>query len=164
MPLSPDLSPILHTELHMTGKETKFQHPRVTWVTCSIHSSGSGLGQHTQGPFKGCKQVCTCTCSLLCLPIINLGWEGLHTEHMQPLWTPTKKKGTRWGKHHAYPVTVRWLCSYAQCISRIASLLGKIKSFIYCSWWIFERLPNVSTARILTLKNMFIIHSFLPGG
>lgn len=36
---------------------------------------------------------------------------------------------------------------------------GTKKSFIYWSWWIFKRLPNVSMARTPTLKYMFIIDS-----
>ncbi len=61
----------------------KTKHPRwviIQQVTCSLHSRWSVL--------NGCKQACTCTCSLLCLPIVDLRREGLHTEHMHSLWRP----------------------------------------------------------------------------
>lgn len=38
-------------------------------------------------------------------------------------WTHAATVETRWAEHGAYPVTVRWLCSYACRINRIGSFL-----------------------------------------
>lgn len=52
-------------------------------------------------------------------------------------WTHAATVETRWGEHWAYPVTVRWLSSYAWRIIRIASFLAPdayLSGFLMSAW------------------------------
>lgn len=67
------------------------------------------------------------TAPVPCSACLLSTWAGrgfpLNTCSHCGLW----KKKIRWGEHHAYPVTAKWLCCFTLCIKRFGLLLGKNK-------------------------------------
>lgn len=136
---------ILHI-LHMTGTINQTKHPQriiTQQVTCSLYSSGSWSGRHTH-----IRTIHRLQASLhLRLFAAPPAYYQAGVGGASP-WTHAATVETRWSERHAYPVTVRWLCSYAWCIrKKIIYLLLLMDIWAFAQWhlmfieyyyWIFE--------------------------